>query len=62
MEHPKKQHTKSVHNIGRYLMGTKDKGLIFRPTKDSFQVYVDADFAGTWGEADPSAERNTAQS
>jgi hypothetical protein len=35
------------------LQGTKDKGLIFKPTADlALDCYVDADFAGLWGQED----------
>lgn len=33
----------------RYCVGTADKGLLLRPSKDvSLDMYVDADFAGMW--------------
>ena len=32
-----------------YLMATKDKGIILDPNKrESFSVYVDADFSRNW--------------
>ncbi len=31
---PKIQHTAAVKRIGRYLLGTKDKGLIIRPNQE----------------------------
>ena len=47
---PRDSHGKAVKRIIRYLQGTKDKGLFFRPTKElQMDCYVDADFAGTWG-------------
>ena len=47
---PRDSHGKAVKRIIRYLQGTKDKGLFFRPTKKlQMDCYVDADFAGTWG-------------
>ena len=47
--HPKEIHTKAVKRIVRYLIGTDDKGLIFRPTTAlTMDMYVDADFAGMW--------------
>ena len=48
---PKKAHENSVIRIGRYLLGTRDKGLQFKPdiTKlDNIECYVDADFAGNY--------------
>jgi hypothetical protein len=34
------------------LQGTKDKGLIFKPTDLALDCFVDADFAGLWGQED----------
>lgn len=60
---PKQDHGKAIKWIGRYLLATKDKGLIFRPNGDSFECYVDADFAGNWDpEGDPGQDRDTARS
>jgi hypothetical protein len=42
-------HEQAVKRIGRYLSATRHQGLIYRPTTDgSLNMYVDADFAGTW--------------
>jgi hypothetical protein len=47
---PKQSHAVAVKRILRYLKGTKDKGMMFRPSKDfAVDCYVDADFAGLWG-------------
>jgi hypothetical protein len=45
---PKCSHGEAVKRIGRYLLGTKDKGLILEPTKESFDCWVDASHAGKW--------------
>ncbi|MGH3056422.1 MAG: hypothetical protein ACRDL7_15720 [Gaiellaceae bacterium] len=46
---PKRSHEEAVKQICRYLMGTKDQGIKFRPTgKFVLDCYVDADFAGLW--------------
>ena len=46
---PKTEHGNAVRWIARYLKGTKDKGIHLRPQLDrSFEVFVDADFAGNW--------------
>ena len=36
-------------------MGTKDKGILFKPDKNNFNIncFVDADFAGQWYKHDP---------
>ena len=46
---PKKEHGEAVRWLGKYLKGTKDKGMIItaKPEK-GLEVYVDADFAGNW--------------
>jgi len=42
-------HEQAVKRIGRYLFATQDKGLIYNPTESgTLDMYVDADFAGTW--------------
>jgi len=38
-----------VKRIGRYLLASRDKGLILHPTHNfKLDMYVDADFAGMW--------------
>jgi len=42
-------HEQAVKRIVRYLILTKDKGMILTPKNDfSLNMFVDADFAGTW--------------
>ena len=44
---PKLSHERAVKRIGRYLLGTQSKGLLFKPNlKKGVVCYVDADFAG----------------
>ncbi|KAL7523326.1 hypothetical protein ACHAWF_000477, partial [Thalassiosira exigua] len=39
--------------LGRYLLHTKDRGIIYQPDKfRGLECYVDADFAGGWSQAD----------
>ncbi len=46
---PTSLHKQAVKRIGRYLAGTANKGLIYKPTSDGkLDMFVDADFAGTW--------------
>jgi len=55
---PKKSHEAAVKRIGRYLLGTKDKGIIFDPKNPSFlDCYVDADFAGLYKAEDPKKDQ-----
>ena len=43
----KREHGNAVKWLGRYLAGTRDKGLILRPDKSKgMEIYCDADFAG----------------
>lgn len=59
---PKVEHADALKWLGRYLLGTKDKGTILRPNgKHQLEVYVDADFVGNWNEEE-SDQRDTARS
>lgn len=50
---PKASHAEVVKRILRYFQGTKDKGLIFKPTKElTLDCYSDANFAGLWNYED----------
>jgi hypothetical protein len=47
---PRQSHGVAVKRILRYLNGTRDKGMKFKPTQSlKVDCYVDADFAGLWG-------------
>jgi hypothetical protein len=48
--------------LGRYLAATKDKGLIFFPTAQSFDCYVDANFSGNWDKKEAQRDPDTARS
>jgi len=54
---PKQPHADAVKWLGCYLKATCDKGLVLQPTSKSFDVYVDADFAGNWNK-DEAAEHS----
>jgi histone deacetylase 1/2 len=60
---PKLLHERAINRIGKYLQGTKDKGIIYRPDlSKGLECYVDADFAGGWnkdenGDADTVLSR-----
>jgi hypothetical protein len=50
---PKKSHARAVKRIARYLIGTRDKGLKIKPSKElCVDCYCDADFAGLFGTED----------
>ncbi len=43
-----------LKRIRRYLLGSRDKGMIIKPTKDvTLDCYADADFAGLFSTSDP---------
>ena len=46
---PQLSHERAVKRIGRYILDTRDKGMVYRPgTLQGLEFYVDADFAGGW--------------
>ena len=46
---PHLSHEQAVKRIGRYLLNTRDKGMIYRPDiTRGLECYVDADFADGW--------------
>ena len=46
---PTALHELAVKRIGRYVLLTRDKGVIMSPKQDfRLDLYVDADFAGLW--------------
>jgi hypothetical protein len=61
---PKRSHELALEQIGQYLKGTKDRGLILQPAdakEIKIDCYVDADFAGLWGyehEQDPTSAKS----
>jgi hypothetical protein len=59
---PKESHATALKRIGRYLAGTKDKGLILNPRDHSFECFVDADFVGNWDRVNADVDPSTAKS
>ena len=52
---PKEIHGKYLKQIGRYLRGTKERGIVLKPIKVEelhLECFADADFAGLWGAED----------
>jgi len=50
---PRRSHSKAVKTIVRYLVKTRDKGLVMRPNgKLTVDCFCDADFAGLWNKED----------
>jgi len=49
LNNPNKMHFLAIKQIGCYLLGTQDKGMILHPTnKNHLGAYVDSNFAGSW--------------
>ena len=56
---PKLCHEKAIMRIGRYLLHTADRAIIFDVDKSKgLECYVDADFAGGWSNADSDDAEN----
>jgi hypothetical protein len=46
---PKASHSEALKRVCRYLKGTQDQGMTFKPSQDiQLNCYVDADFARLW--------------
>ena len=61
---PRKSHGEAVHQIGEYLLGNRDKGIIIKPDKHSeqFVCWADAAFAGEWNQEYAQSDPTTAKS
>jgi hypothetical protein len=60
---PKTNHSTAVKRIGRYLLGTRDKGIIMTPDPQrSLEVYADADFCGLYNHETAIYDPATAKS
>jgi hypothetical protein len=63
MSSPKHSHGEAVKRIGRYLLDTRDQGMIIKPdVKQGFECYVDADYCGNWDKSIAADDPDTAQS
>ena len=48
-------HERAIKRICKYLLATKDKGIIFKPdVSRGLECHVDADFSGGWADYDQS--------
>jgi Reverse transcriptase (RNA-dependent DNA polymerase) len=59
---PKYEHGQAVKWIGRYLYGTRDKGMIFRPNGGGLELHVDSDWSGNWDRDTAGHDPDTARS
>ena len=56
---PMLSNEKAVPRIGNYLLGTRTRGIVYKPDKSKgLECYVDADFAGGWSQADAENAEN----
>jgi hypothetical protein len=63
VDQPKKEHGDALRWLARYLKGTRDKGMIYKPNLErGLEVFVDADFAGNWNKEEAPTDRDTARS
>jgi hypothetical protein len=52
---PTAKHGEALKRIGRYLLHVPLKGLVIKPnTNLHLELFADADFAGLWGQEDPT--------
>jgi hypothetical protein len=59
----RQSHGHAVKHLGRYLLGTRDKGLILCPKPPvTLTCYVDADFCGNWDPKSCHEDPDTARS
>lgn len=59
---PKKSHANAVKQIVRYLIGTRDKGIILEPTGNEFEVFCDSNFVGDYNQDTAPYDVMTAKS
>jgi Reverse transcriptase (RNA-dependent DNA polymerase) len=59
---PKREHSKAVKTIGRYLSGTKNLVIICKINSSGLECYTDADFAGNWNTTEAEHYNSTARS
>ena len=63
LSNPKQSHGEAIKHIGRYLLSTRDKGLVIKPDDTrSFDCYVDASYLGDWDKRIAGEDPNTAKS
>jgi hypothetical protein len=60
---PRKSHGEAVKRIGRYLLATKERGIILQPSREKlFDCWVDTSHAGEWNKKDAMDNPDTAKS
>jgi hypothetical protein len=59
---PKHSHGIAIKHIGRYLLSTRDQGIILKLKQDTFDCWVDASHAGEWKKETAGDDIDTAKS
>jgi hypothetical protein len=59
---PRRSHAEAVKRIGRYLLTTKEQGIILRPQQGTFDCWVDASHASEWNKSHAENDPSTAKS
>jgi hypothetical protein len=58
---PKNNHAEAVKRIGRYLLGTQEKGLMMKPNQNGLKCWVDASHASEWSSKTAVNDSSTAR-
>ena len=62
-EDPRSSHGRAVENLVKYLMKTKNKGIILKPDRTkSLEVFADADFSGNYNIKTAADDASTTKS
>ena len=60
---PRKSHGDAIVHLAKYLRNTREKGLTLSPSdKHGLEVYIDADFSGSWIKCEAEDDPDTAKS
>jgi hypothetical protein len=55
-------HANAVKRIRKYLIASKDQGIILNPKDHSFDCWVNANFVGNWDRVNANVDPSTAKS
>jgi hypothetical protein len=60
---PRYEHGQALKWLGRYLYGTREHGIIVKPTKQKdLHLFVDSDWSGLWDKSIAATDSSTARS
>ena len=58
-KYPRLSHEKAIMRLGRYLLDTLTRGIVYKPYKSKgLECYVDSDLAGGWTQSDSDNNEN----